>query len=58
MDVSAVGHANNAHGPLVTAATQQQQQVSPPSTPPDSGEDSVEISTDAKTRAAQSVVDK
>jgi len=58
MDVSAVGHANNAQGPLATAANQQQQQATRPSTEPVPQEDTVEISTDAKTRATQSVVDK
>ncbi len=58
MDVSAVGHANNAHGPLGVVATQQQQQVSSPQEANAAEEDSVEISSDAKTRAAQSILEK
>lgn len=58
MDVSGVGQANHAQGPLATAAAQQQQQAIPPPAPNTAEDDSVDISTDAKTRSAQAVLDK
>jgi len=58
MDVSVVGQANQAQTLLVATATQQQQQTTSPSASNAAEEDTVEISADAKTRSAQSSVEK